>query len=79
MGLPSLRQTDGLEVFFARDPAVLAVDFGVDPNLAGIRYPEIDIVLVDAPRNKSLRFASSPTTRRSECGWGNGPRIFSCP
>src|SRR5260370_13460506 len=56
MGLPRLRETEGLEVLFAGDPAVLVVDLDVDPNIAGISYSETEVVLVRAPGNRSFRF-----------------------
>jgi hypothetical protein len=54
--LPSLWQTHGVEVRFAGDPAVLAVDLYMEPNFAGIRYAETDVVLVRTPGNRSLPF-----------------------
>src|SRR6266705_3147194 len=55
-GLPGLRQTHGVEVLFADDPTLMAVDLDVEPNLARIGHPEADVVLVHAPGDRSLRF-----------------------
>lgn len=54
--LSGLRQANSLEVFFARNPALLSVDSDVQPHQARATYAKTDIVLVCAPGDSNFRF-----------------------